>query len=128
MSVAFITTSTTCTLPVLSYIGADFSVHFTTNFTLSVVEMPRTIKLHLVDTTSLLATAVAEIFIPIPDRDQSSSRAVLESYRFSSQLAHEYNHTAVGSGECSPCVLTHSQLSLHRSQSPRTGQDGRAGH
>ena len=90
----------------LSYLGPDFKIQFAVDFSLSVVELPRSITLQIFDVSTFFSSLVAEIFLSIPDSEHTVSRTSLQEYQFSSQEKIDPAQCSVGSGKI-PLQLLH---------------------
>lgn len=82
-----------------SYFNSDFSVHFNEVFNIQVLQHPESIKAQIFETKLLSSTIIAEVYLPIPDVQQTTrSSSGTDQYFFSSEKKIIYSHAAVGSG------------------------------
>lgn len=82
-----------------SFLNSDFSVNFGEVFTIQIVQWPESIKLQVFESKLIASNVIAEIYIPIPDMQETVKSSVgTEQYQFTSNKVVTFPHSAIGSG------------------------------
>ncbi|OAF71700.1 Coiled-coil and C2 domain-containing protein 2A [Intoshia linei] len=76
----------------------DFNIQFLTQFTLKIVEWPKSVELKIYEMKGCLSHVLSRINLPIPDYNQTVTNSILDCFEFSSDIKKMHHHTAVGSG------------------------------
>ncbi|XP_071836357.1 coiled-coil and C2 domain-containing protein 2A-like [Apostichopus japonicus] len=79
-------------------LSSDFTIHFGNIFNVQVVQWPESIALQVHETGVTGNICLADLFLPVPDTQVTSGKALLEEIEFSSDHKVTFDHSAVGSG------------------------------
>ena len=91
-------------------IGQDFVVPVGHIFPIQIVHWPDSLRVQVLEGSSLRTTVLAEVNIPLPAANQSLDKAEVEPYEFTSDLEVGHGHAGLGAGRQFSTLADHSKV------------------
>ncbi|XP_049275835.1 coiled-coil and C2 domain-containing protein 2A-like [Rhipicephalus sanguineus] len=104
-------------------LGEEFMVVWGQIFALRILQFPRTISLEVYETRGVLSQKLADVLVPVPEAEQTTSNTHLAAIHFASEKTVSTSHAGVGCGmhdmTLHLATLTHSLARSRALVSPR---------